>query len=267
MSQKNVKLVRKALDAYQRRDVETLRTVADPDIELDWSASRGWLADVYRGVDQTLRFYEGYFEALDFIEIKPDRFIAAGDSVVVPNVAHQRGRDGIEVSARSTLVFTVRDRKLIRICLYQEMEQALEAVGLAGSAMSQVNVEIVKRVIDAFNRRDVDLIAKLTTPDFEWFPALPGNVEGGGYRGREGIETYLSEIRDTWEELRIFGGEFRDLGDRVLVLGRAEGRGRGSGVPVDTSHGFVAEFRGDKLSRVRTYLDHDDALRAAGLAE
>ncbi|HWX87605.1 MAG TPA: nuclear transport factor 2 family protein [Solirubrobacteraceae bacterium] len=267
MSHKNVKLVRKALDAYTRRDVETLRTVADPDMELDWSASRGWLADVYRGIDQALRFYEGYFEAFDFIEIKPDRFIVAGDSVVVPNVAHQRGRDGIEVSARSTLVFTVRNRKLIRICLYQEMEQALEAVGLTAEATPQPNVEIIKRAIDAFNRRDVDLIADLTTPDFEWFPALPGNVEGGGYRGREGIETYLGEIRDTWEELRLFGDEFRDLGEGVLVLGRAEGRGRGSGAPVAASHGFVAEFRGEKLSRVRTYLDHDDALRAAGLAE
>jgi ketosteroid isomerase-like protein len=132
MSHKNVKLVRKALDAYTRRDVDVLRTLADPDMVLDWSASRGWLADVYRGVDEALRFYAGYFEAFDVIEIKPDRFIVAGDSVVVPNVAHQRGRDGIEVSARSTLVFTVRNHKLIRICLYQETEQALEAVGLAG---------------------------------------------------------------------------------------------------------------------------------------
>jgi ketosteroid isomerase-like protein len=98
-------------------------------------------------------------------------------------------------------------------------------------------------------------------------PRAPRGVEGGGYRGREGIETYMSEIRDTWEELRIVGAEFRDLGDRVLVLGRAEGRGRGSGVPVDTSHGFVVELRGDKLSRVRTYLDHGEALRAAGLSE
>ena len=131
MSHKNVKLVRKALDAYARRDVEALRQLADPDTELDWSASRGWLAGVYRGIDEALRFYEGYFEAFDEIVIRPDRFIEAGDSVVVPNVAHQRGRDGIEVSAHSTLVFTFRNRKLIRICLYQETEQALKAVGLA----------------------------------------------------------------------------------------------------------------------------------------
>jgi len=80
---------------------------------------------------EALRFYAGYFEAFEEIVIEPDRLIEAGDSVVVPNVAHQRGRDGIEVSARSTLVFTVRGRRITRICLYQETEQALKAVGLA----------------------------------------------------------------------------------------------------------------------------------------
>jgi ketosteroid isomerase-like protein len=131
MSQDNVDMVGRALDAYTRRDVDTLRALSHPDTVLDWSASRGWLADVYRGIDECLRFYADYFEAFDEIDIRPDRFIEAGDSVVVPNVAHQRGRDGIEVSARSTLVFTVRDRKLVRICLYQDTDQALKAVGLS----------------------------------------------------------------------------------------------------------------------------------------
>jgi len=46
-------------------------------------------------------------------------------------VSHQRGRDGIEVSARSTLVFTLENHRLVRICLYQETEEALEALGMA----------------------------------------------------------------------------------------------------------------------------------------
>lgn len=131
MSEETLDVVQQALYAYTHRDVEALRALADPDTELDWSASRGWLAGVYRGIDEALRFYAGYFEAFEEIVIEPDRLIEAGDSVVVPNVAHQRGRDGIEVSARSTLVFTVRGRRITRICLYQETEQALKAVGLA----------------------------------------------------------------------------------------------------------------------------------------
>lgn len=131
MSQRNVQVVRQALDAYSQRDVEALRAIAEPDFELDWSASRGWLAGVYRGIDEALRFYEGYFAAFEEIVIEADRFIDVGEWVVVPNVAHQKGRDGIEVSARSTLVFALRDGKLARICLYQDTEQALEALGLA----------------------------------------------------------------------------------------------------------------------------------------
>jgi len=131
--------------------------------------------------------------------------------------------------------------------------------------MSQEGVEIVKRGIDAFNRRDIDLLAELTTPDFEWFPALPGTFEADGYRGREGMETYFAEIRGTWEELRVLSDEVRDLGDGALLLGRTEARGPASGVQVDAPIGIVYEFRGGKVSRVRAYLDHSEALRAAGL--
>src|ERR1700730_6467853 len=102
--------------------------------------------------------------------------------------------------------------------------------------MSQAGVEIVKRGIDAFNRRDVEALADVVTPDFEWFPALPSTVEGArfsGYRGREGSERYYEALRSAWQGLRVLGNEFRDLGDSVLVLGRADGRGRGSGVEVD----------------------------------
>jgi ketosteroid isomerase-like protein len=132
--------------------------------------------------------------------------------------------------------------------------------------VSRENVEIAKRAIDAYNR-DMGNYAHLTTADFELFPALDRTVEGVSYRGREGIETHLGAVRDTWEEFHVLVDEIRDLGDRVLVLGRVEGRGRGSGVQVDTPVGFMFDFRGVKISRIRNYLDHDEALRAAGWGE
>jgi ketosteroid isomerase-like protein len=131
MSQENVEIVRQSLDAYSRRDVEALRALNHPNLELDWSASRGSLAGVYRGVDEALRFYSEYYETFEETAIEAHRFIDTGDLVVVPNVANQRGRDGIEVSARSTLVFAVHNRQITRICLYQGEDEALKAVGLA----------------------------------------------------------------------------------------------------------------------------------------
>jgi ketosteroid isomerase-like protein len=133
--------------------------------------------------------------------------------------------------------------------------------------MSQEDVEMAKRSMDALNRRTLDAYDDVFTQDFEWFPALPSTVEGGGYLGRGGVETYLGEINDTWEEFRVIAEEYRDLGGRVLMLGRIEGRGRGSGVQVNAQLGAVWDFRDGRISRASVYLDHGEALRAAGLAE
>jgi len=149
--------------------------------------------------------------------------------------------------------------------------------------MSQANVEAAKRAIDAFNRRDVDDFARLTTsgrdldayddlydPDLEWFPAGPLALQGegyAGYRGREGLETYLRDRRLMWEAIRTVEAEFRDLGDCVLMLGRLQVRVRNSGVTFDSPSRVIFDFRDGKISRMRAYLAHGDALRAASLAE
>jgi ketosteroid isomerase-like protein len=133
--------------------------------------------------------------------------------------------------------------------------------------MSRENVEIAKLAMDGFNRNDADAVMEFTTSDVEWFPAMPGTIEGDSYLGREAVETYIEEGRDIWEEIRIDAEEFRDLGDRALLLGRMEGLGRGSGARVTTPYAMVFDFRGNKISRVRSFLDHDEALRAADLSE
>ena len=130
MSEENVEIVRRSLDAYSRRDVEMLRALNHPDVELDWSASHGFQAGVYKGFDTALGFYSEYFEVFDNIAFDIERMTAVGDRVIVSNVARQRGRDGIEVTARSALVFSVRDALITRIRLYQELDEALRAVGL-----------------------------------------------------------------------------------------------------------------------------------------
>ena len=130
MSRENVEIVRRSFDAYSRRDIDALRTLNHPGLELDWSASGGSLAGVYRGFDEALRFYTEYYETFESTVVEPDRFVEIGALVVVPNVVHQRGRDGIEVTARSTLVFAVHDRQITSLCLYQDEADALKAVGL-----------------------------------------------------------------------------------------------------------------------------------------
>jgi ketosteroid isomerase-like protein len=134
--------------------------------------------------------------------------------------------------------------------------------------MPRDKADVARRMVDAYNRRDIDgAFAEFLTPDFEWYPGLVMAFDGGGYRGREGVERFAVDTRENWEELQIIAEEFRDLGDRVLVLGRMKGRGKGSGVPVDQPFATVLDFRGDRIWRFRGHLDRAEGLRAAGLSE
>jgi ketosteroid isomerase-like protein len=135
MSEGNAEITQRAIDAYNRRDFEAVRAISDPDIEVDWSASRGLEVGVYRGLDEVLRFYRTFLDTFERVEIEPDRFIESGDSVVIPNTAHIGGRDGIETVARSAFVFKIRNRRVASIRLYQETDEALEAVGLPSQSL------------------------------------------------------------------------------------------------------------------------------------
>ncbi len=130
--------------------------------------------------------------------------------------------------------------------------------------MSEANVETAKRAMDSYNTRDLDY--ELLTPDFEWTTAMAG-VDNEVTQGREGVDNYYESLDAVWEHVRVFGGEWRDLGDRVLWLGQMEGRGRGSGATVVSPAASLYEFRDGRISRLRSFLDHGEALRAAGLEE
>lgn len=126
--------------------------------------------------------------------------------------------------------------------------------------MSQEKVEIARRGIDAFNHGDVEAFAAYATEDVELFTALAGAVEGRGFHGRAGIEAYFRVTDETWGEFRILAGDYRDLGDRVLVVGRVWGRGKGSRVPVEAPVAIVVDFRGERVWRLHSYLDETEAL-------
>jgi ketosteroid isomerase-like protein len=129
MSQENVELARRAIEAYNLADFDAMRAMNHPDVKVDWSASRGLEAAVYQGNDEVLGFYRTFFDTFEEVVIEPYRCIEAGDSVIVPNSAHMLGRDGVEISAKGTLVFKVQGGLIAEVRLYQTLAGALEAAG------------------------------------------------------------------------------------------------------------------------------------------
>jgi ketosteroid isomerase-like protein len=128
MSEENVELVREAVEAFNRGDLEWLLERIDDDFEFDWTRSRGPLAAVYRGPDGLAEFIREQWETLESFAMEPSEFIDRGRHVVVPNIVRAQGRSGIEVSAEANHVFTLdRDGRVSRVTMYQRLDEALAA--------------------------------------------------------------------------------------------------------------------------------------------
>ena len=133
--------------------------------------------------------------------------------------------------------------------------------------MSQENVELVESFFAAFARRDLDAAARLLHPEVEIRPALVGGPEGIVYRGLDGNRRFWGDIDAAWTTFRIEPQEFRDLGERVLVLGRAIALAPASGMALDEASAWLAEVRARKIVRFRSFTNQREALEATGLRE
>jgi ketosteroid isomerase-like protein len=130
VSQENVEVVREAIAAFSRRDLDGATRDTHPDVEVDWSRSRGLEAGIYSGRAATRRFWSTFYEAFDRIVVVPTEFIEHEDCVIVVDRTHMWGRDGIEVEAQNVGVVTLRDGQILRWRLCRDRTEALEAVGL-----------------------------------------------------------------------------------------------------------------------------------------
>ena len=139
--------------------------------------------------------------------------------------------------------------------------------------MSQENVEIVRQVNEGVQRAlegddpgavfDTGLLAD----DWEWVLSNP--FEGKSvWRGRQEFVEFLRAWTGEFEDFSIRFEQLIDAGDdRVVIIYRQRGTGKGSGVPVEWHGGLISELRDGRVTRTRSYLDPAEALEAAGLSE
>jgi ketosteroid isomerase-like protein len=130
MSQEKVAIARAFLEAYNRQDFDGALELGTPGLVLDFSRALGPYRGVYRR-NEIRGFLEELNATFESVRFEPRDFIDAGDYVVVPLTIHFEGRDGIKVKADTTNLWMFRDGAVERIVLYQELHEALEAVGLS----------------------------------------------------------------------------------------------------------------------------------------
>jgi hypothetical protein len=130
-------------------------------------------------------------------------------------------------------------------------------------AMSQENVELVRRLTEAFEARDIGAFVAAHHADAE-VRNLRSQIVGP-YRGHAGIRRMAEETFDMAPDYAIQIDEIRDCGSRVLLLGRQ--RGTVGGVPIDEVLAELFEIAAGKVASSQDFATVEKALEAAGLSE
>ncbi|HZO60348.1 MAG TPA: nuclear transport factor 2 family protein [Solirubrobacterales bacterium] len=130
--------------------------------------------------------------------------------------------------------------------------------------MSEQNVRLVRALHDAVAAGGLDAARNFLHTDFE-MSQLPLHPEAGTYRGARAAGESMDRWMESFDEFRWEAEEFIDAGDRVVVVVREQGKGRGGGVPLDHRYGTVCTVREGKVASLQWFHDKEQALEAAGL--
>jgi len=134
--------------------------------------------------------------------------------------------------------------------------------------MSQENIDLVRRTIDLFNRREIDRALETAHEDFEmdWSNSI-GPLKGV-YRGREAVLELWKFFLEAWDEIRWDPQEIIELDEtRLILVNHVRMRGRGSGVEVEATSVQLWTITDGKGRSVKLYQSKREAFEAAGLAE
>ena len=133
--------------------------------------------------------------------------------------------------------------------------------------MSRENVEAVKRLIDAFNRRDDDWQSVLAELDSDVeINDLDISLDAQHFRGHAGARKWLGLWSDAWGGWRIEDLEVRVLDeDRTIALFLMVVTGKESSIELSRRDAMVYTLRAGKIAKLVYYNDQQEALEAVGL--
>jgi ketosteroid isomerase-like protein len=133
--------------------------------------------------------------------------------------------------------------------------------------MSEENVELVRLAVDAANQRDLATLDSIWSEEGEFHSTFAAS-EGRVFRGRQGIRDYFVTLGEVFDDMRIEIEEITDADeDRLVVLLRVAGRGKGSGANVEQRNGQVWTLVDGKIARIESNMNRTEAFEAAGLSD
>jgi ketosteroid isomerase-like protein len=131
--------------------------------------------------------------------------------------------------------------------------------------MSEENVELYRRGIEAFNLRHLEAFLALADPDVVGISRVLA-IEGGSYRGHDGTREWWKELLDVFPDFRIEVVWVRDAGNTTVSELRNSAHGEGGAAPLEEFVWQVSEWRDGRVVRWQMYASEREALEAAGLS-
>jgi len=130
VSQRNVEIVRRAIEVFNRDGWEAATAFIDPEIE--WhDLPEQPDAGVHHGHEGFLAAQEQFYGSLEDYRTLVDEISAHGDQVITHIRTVGRGRgSGATFEQRLTGVFTLRHGSIVRVEWFGTRGEALKAVGL-----------------------------------------------------------------------------------------------------------------------------------------
>jgi ketosteroid isomerase-like protein len=132
--------------------------------------------------------------------------------------------------------------------------------------MSEENVELYRRGIEAFNRRDLEAFLALADPDVVGISRVLA-IEGGSYRGHDGTREWWRDLLGVFPDFRIEVVWVRVAADLTVSELRNSAHGEGGAAPLEDFVWQVSEWRDGRVVRWQMYESEQDAIEAAGLSE
>lgn len=129
--------------------------------------------------------------------------------------------------------------------------------------MSEENVELLVKGYAAFAAGDVQSTLALLHPDIEVeVHTERPDMRSSVYHGHEGFLANFSELTEVFDDFKIEPQEIADRDERIMVIVRAAGRGRTSGVSIEARLFHLWTIVDGLATRLEVHSDRKEALAA-----
>lgn len=143
---------------------------------------------------------------------------------------------------------------------------APSAGAILRGAMSEQNLEAVRRFYEAWSRDDLPALTELMDPEIEYVNPS-GAVEPGTRRGLAEFNRAVEKVFAGWDTWTIEPTKVRAAGDQVAAVVRYRYRIHGSVADLETHMSHLWTLRDGRVVEFAWFHDTKDALEAAGLSE